>query len=191
MSCKISYRLNTKPALKKRSKYSLTLKVRKWSFFLISKSCLVLRSVMCQKIAMFEQLNNQILCWLKSKLDPSVERSWCELFKIIKGHGPKNPPKVWSWCPPQVVISKDKIFWSVSSIFNRSLNHFYFQINWSYDLYLGQVLCCSIESINYNDFTNTKWNDDDEVSLYTKLVIYGNGRWRFDCYCHFQAQYIY
>ena len=29
---------------------------------------------------------------LKIKLDLSLERSWCEYFKIMKGHGPKNPP---------------------------------------------------------------------------------------------------
>ena len=67
----------------------------------------------------------------------------------------------------------------------RSLNLFYFQINWSNNLYDGNNLCGSIESINYNDITNTKWNDDGEVSLHTKMVIYGNGRWQFDCYCRF------
>ena len=67
----------------------------------------------------------------------------------------------------------------------RSLNHFYFQINWSNNLYDGNNLCGSIESINYNDITNTKWNDDGEVSLHIKMVIYGNGRWQFDCYCRF------
>ena len=29
---------------------------------------------------------------LKTKFDPSLDRSWCESFKIIKIHGPKNPP---------------------------------------------------------------------------------------------------
>ena len=29
---------------------------------------------------------------LKIKFDPSLDRSWCEFFKIIKNHGPKNPP---------------------------------------------------------------------------------------------------
>ena len=29
---------------------------------------------------------------LKIKFDPSLDRSWCEFFKIIKDHGPKNPP---------------------------------------------------------------------------------------------------
>ena len=67
----------------------------------------------------------------------------------------------------------------------RSLNLFYFQINWSNNLYDGNNLCGSIESINYNDITNTKWNDDGEVSLHIKMVIYGNGRWQFDCYCRF------
>ena len=61
-------------------------KVEAWSIFTFgmpylgqnltnSKSYLVLRSVICQKIAMFEQLNNQILFGLKIKFDPSVERS--------------------------------------------------------------------------------------------------------------------
>jgi hypothetical protein len=39
-------------------------------------------------MAMFEQLNYQ----LKIKFDPSLDGSWCEFFKIIKNHGPKNPP---------------------------------------------------------------------------------------------------
>ena len=29
---------------------------------------------------------------LKIKFDPSLDRSWCEFFKIIKNHGPINPP---------------------------------------------------------------------------------------------------
>ena len=29
---------------------------------------------------------------LKIKFDPSLDRSWCEFFKIIKNLGPKNPP---------------------------------------------------------------------------------------------------
>ena len=29
---------------------------------------------------------------LKIKFDPSLDRSWYEFFKIIKNHGPKNPP---------------------------------------------------------------------------------------------------
>ena len=29
---------------------------------------------------------------LKIKLDPSLDRSLCEFFKVIKNHGPKNPP---------------------------------------------------------------------------------------------------
>ena len=27
----------------------------------------------------------------KTKLDPSLDRAWCEFFKIIKKYGPKNP----------------------------------------------------------------------------------------------------
>ena len=29
---------------------------------------------------------------LKIKLDPSLDRSLCEFFKVIKNHGPKNQP---------------------------------------------------------------------------------------------------
>ena len=29
---------------------------------------------------------------LKIKFDPSLDRSLCEFFKIIKNHGPKYPP---------------------------------------------------------------------------------------------------
>ena len=42
--------------------------------------------------------------WLKTKFDPSLDRSWCELFKIRKGHGPKNPPKVYSWAEAYISI---------------------------------------------------------------------------------------
>ena len=40
----------------------------------------------------FEQLNDELLCSrLKiKKIKPSLDRSLCELFKIKKGHGPKN-----------------------------------------------------------------------------------------------------
>ena len=41
---------------------------------------------------MFEQVNGPIFSWLKTKFDPSLKRSRCKLFKIMKGHGPKNPP---------------------------------------------------------------------------------------------------
>ena len=29
---------------------------------------------------------------LKLKFDPSLDRSWCELYKITKNHGQKNQP---------------------------------------------------------------------------------------------------
>ena len=29
---------------------------------------------------------------LKIKFEPSLDRSWCEFFKIVKDHGPKNQP---------------------------------------------------------------------------------------------------
>ena len=98
-----------------KSPFKINWPLEAWSIFTFgmpcsgqnltnSKSYLVLRSVICplvicQKIAIFEQLNNQILFRLKIEFDPSVETSWCDIFKIIKGHGPKNPPKVCSWCP--------------------------------------------------------------------------------------------
>ena len=36
---------------------------------------------------------------LKIKFDPSLDRSLCEFFKIIKNHGPKNPPQGVIWVP--------------------------------------------------------------------------------------------
>jgi hypothetical protein len=36
---------------------------------------------------------------LKIKFDSSLGRSWCEFFKIIKNHGPKNPPAGVIWVP--------------------------------------------------------------------------------------------
>ena len=38
--------------------------------------------VLCQRMAIFEQLNDHVL-----------DTSSCELFKIIKSNGSKNPPK--------------------------------------------------------------------------------------------------
>ena len=43
-------------------------------------------------MAVFEQTQWPTSYELKIKFDPSLGRSWSELFKIIKGHGPKNPP---------------------------------------------------------------------------------------------------
>ena len=43
-------------------------------------------------MAMFEQLNDQLVVNSKQSLTLSLDRSWCEFFKIIKNHGPKNPP---------------------------------------------------------------------------------------------------
>ena len=40
----------------------------------------------------------------KIKFDPSLDRSWCEFFKIIKDHGPKNPTPA---CNGVVPMSKD------------------------------------------------------------------------------------
>ena len=39
-------------------------------------------------MSMFEQLNE-----LKINFNPSLDRSWCEIFKIIKDHGVKNQPQ--------------------------------------------------------------------------------------------------
>ena len=47
------------------------------------------KSEICQKMPMFEQLSSSNL---KIIFDPSLERSWCEFFRIIEGGGPKNPP---------------------------------------------------------------------------------------------------
>ena len=61
---------------------------------------------------------------LKIKFDPWLERSWCELFKIINipVYGPKDPlqgslgPGFPSKSSPSVVISKTEIGGSVLSI---------------------------------------------------------------------------
>ena len=44
----------------------------------------------------------------KIKFDPTLEKSWCELFTIIKSQGPKIQRKI----PPQGVISWNEIGWS-------------------------------------------------------------------------------
>ena len=41
-------------------------------------------------MAMFEQ-QRPTSSVLKIKFEPSLDRSWCEFFKIIKNHVPKNP----------------------------------------------------------------------------------------------------
>jgi hypothetical protein len=46
---------------------------------------------------------------LKINFDPSLDRSWCEFFKIIKNHGPKNPPpgcNLGGLFPPVEIFSK-------------------------------------------------------------------------------------
>ena len=43
------------------------------------------KSIICQIMAMFEQLNDQhLMSGLKIKFDPSLERSWC-LVRILRG----------------------------------------------------------------------------------------------------------
>ena len=50
---------------------------------------------------------------LKIKFDPLLDRSWCQFFKIIKDHGPKNPPGVilGTFFPPPMGIFSKKISW--------------------------------------------------------------------------------
>ena len=66
-----------------------------------------------QTITMFELLNDQLLIMLKIKFDSSLEKSWFELFRTIKSHGPKNTPMD----VPGAVISKDEVWGSVLSIY--------------------------------------------------------------------------
>ena len=61
------------------------------------------------KMPMFEQLKKQV----PVNFDPSLERSWYELFGIIKAHGPKYQPPSST---PYYVFSKDAILESVPSI---------------------------------------------------------------------------
>ena len=49
------------------------------------------KSEIYPKMPMFEQLKKQVPVNSK-KFDPSLERSWYELYRIIKAHGPKNQP---------------------------------------------------------------------------------------------------
>ena len=79
--------------------------------FAYSESCPILRpkSIICQKMAMFEQLNDQLL---KIKFDPSFDSSRLEFCYIIRNHGPKNPPlgcDLGPKFPPHVGRSAKKI----------------------------------------------------------------------------------
>jgi hypothetical protein len=53
---------------------------------------------------------------LKILFDPSLERSWCEFFKIIKGCGQKNPPHPSPGCngSPPTLWFKNSKFWECS-----------------------------------------------------------------------------
>ena len=48
---------------------------------------------------MFEQLNWPTSSELKIKFDLSLDRSWCEFFKIIENRGPKIQPRGVIWVP--------------------------------------------------------------------------------------------
>ena len=57
---------------------------------------------------------------LNIKFDPTLDRSWCEFFKIIKDHGPKNLPpgcNLGPYFPPPVEIFYKKNQLSVLSIY--------------------------------------------------------------------------
>ena len=43
---------------------------------------------------------------LRIKSDPSLNRSWCELFKTIKDHGAKNPSPRYSFGPKVDPLAK-------------------------------------------------------------------------------------
>ena len=45
---------------------------------------------------------------LKIKVDPSLDRPWCEFFKIIKSHDPKNPTQGVIWVPIQACHLSEK-----------------------------------------------------------------------------------
>ena len=91
-----------------------------WQIFYKSENSepwLCLRLLFEDKI---RNLSKNSLVWatqlpsgVKIKFDPSLERSWCELFNIINGHGPKNPPKRCSWVsflsPPKFQFHKMKL----------------------------------------------------------------------------------
>ena len=44
-----------------------------------------------QKCPCLSSLKNKFQ-WTQKNFDPSLERSWYELFRILKAHGPKNQP---------------------------------------------------------------------------------------------------
>ena len=69
------------------------------------------------KMLIFEQLKKTSSSELKKK-DPSLERSWYDLFRIIKAHGPKNQPRDVI-VAPYYVFSKDAILGECSVYFFR------------------------------------------------------------------------
>ena len=73
-----------------------------------------------KSMPMFEQLQNQVLV-NSTKFDPLLERYWCELFKMIKSHGTKNPPP----SSPTSLIEKsvDRWFWIFAFCFLQPRNY--------------------------------------------------------------------
>ena len=78
---------------------------------------------------MIEQLKNQV-----PVNSNKILTSWREIFKVIKAHGPKNPPPSSPrvlWESPYYVFSKDAILGSVPSISSEVLA--YMQAGWQTD----------------------------------------------------------
>ena len=57
----------------------------------------------------------------KIKFDPSFDRSWSEFFKIIKNHGPKNPPRGVIWVSPGLVPSQKEKWLLSCSVWRLSM----------------------------------------------------------------------
>ena len=75
------------------------------------------------KVPIFGLLKDQVLVNSKN-FDPSLERSWCELFKMIKSLVQKTHPTPapgWNWSSPYLVISKNEILGVFCSFIQRSL----------------------------------------------------------------------
>ena len=81
------------------------------------------KSEIYQKMPMFEQLKKTSSSEPKKNFDPSLERSWYELFGIIKAHSPKNQPPS-SRCnrsPPTMYFQKMQLLGVFRPFLQRSL----------------------------------------------------------------------
>ena len=98
---------------------------------------------------------------LKIKFDPSFDRPWCEFFKIIKDHGPKNPPLGCNlaglFSSPSGHLKKEKsaecsvhLYSSPWTVYGNIL--YYILVTRAYDLW-SSYLCVQIKILHRSSYS--------------------------------------